>query len=239
MFRHALLAVIIFSVSGCASTSLKNAVPDILKSREQIQVEKTEAALLDIRGSQILKYQNLAKIVPPATKQITGDVAEYRRNFLGIRRGDIVSLLKEFEDREAKLKKDATRAGYFMLGTKSLGIVSGIASAVLVAASPANAATVAGLAALSSGTAAFQDTATEVGYSTVIAQTQLEAMKEATAKAYDELKKVPFDYLDSYAAIATQEQWDAEMRVLGSAIIELEKAVRMTKFEIKISPSST
>ena len=219
---------------GCAT--VKQMVPNALKSNEQIQLEDlTKKKELAIAANAELMGKLESALTTAQDGKLTTDIAKYRRLYLRERQAYVSSLLAEEAEREAQLNKKSKKSGYFALGTKSIGIFSGIASAVLVAASPANAATVAGFGALSSGSAALQDTASSVGYSTVIADAQLEALKTATNTAYLELKNTPWDYLFSLAGSADQTTWDGEMKKLGSAIISIEAAVRFTKFEIKVS----
>ena len=154
-------------------------------------------------------------ILPDSNSVITGDVAQYRRQFLDERRLYVATLVKEYKEREAELNKRAKNAGYFALSTKAAGITSGVAAALLVAASPANAATVAGLSAFSTGTIAFQDTASDIGYTTLISRGQLEALKSDVNAAYLEFKEVPWEYLYSYAGYANQIDWDTQMKALA------------------------
>jgi hypothetical protein len=166
----------------------------------------------------------------------TTPIVEYRRLFLDGRKHYVENvLIAEYDIREAELKKKLNNAGYFALGTKGVGISAGIASAILVTASPANAAIVAGLGALTSGTVAFQDTASSVGYSTAIVQAQIEALKTAVNTAYCNNNDVPWEYLYSYAGCAKQAEWNAKMLKLGQKIESIETAIRFTKYEIKIT----
>lgn len=228
-------------MAGCASVS--DIVPNTIKSDSQIALEKSGKIFGQVESEYKKSRDALSKLA--RSKQdgrMTADVAEYRRTLLDERKAYVSLLIAEARKREAKFSKTARKAGYFAMGTKSVGILSGIAAAVLVAASPANAATVAGLSALSSGTVAFQDTAVEIGLSTVVAEAQREALKGGIYKAYvadanggDSLKDAPWEYLYSLAGNATQEKWNEEMMKLGKAIVTLEAAVRFARFEIKIT----
>lgn len=211
---------------------------NVVKSDEQIEKEKTQEKLEEAQRKQGDKegaLLALSKTVTPPDGPITDAVAQYRRAKLDERKAYVATLIAECENREAELKKKAKRAGYFALGTKGVGVASGITSALLIAVSPANAGIVAGLGAFSSGTAALQDTASSIGYSTVIAEQQLEAHKGSVYKAYTNFGDVPWDYLYSYAGYASQEQWDKEMKQLGKAIVGFEAAIRYTTYEIKFT----
>nr|VFK59000.1 MAG: hypothetical protein BECKTC1821F_GA0114240_102822 [Candidatus Kentron sp. TC] len=229
---------------------MSDIVPDTIKSDEQVAIEASETILTEKQEKRketlkdLLSHEALISHKAPfrhASGQYGGsvvpspDVVENRRKLLKDREAYVSLLIAEARKREAKLNKTARKAGYFAMGTKSVGILSGIASAVLVAASPANAATVAGLSALSSGSAAFQDTAVEIGLSTVVAEAQREALKAGANTAYIELANTPWEYLYSLAGYADQTDWSGEMKKLGAAIVKLEAAIRFTEFEIKIT----
>ena len=165
---------------------------------------------------------------------LTPPMVNYRIKFLNERRAYMNVLVAEFDRREALLERKACNAGYLALGTKATGIGAGIASAILVAASPANAATVAGLGAVGAGSAALQDTAVGIGYSTTVAQAELEAFKTSVGSAYNDLGNAPWEYLYAFSEHANQTDWDAQMKILGAAIVRVESAVRFTKYEVQI-----
>lgn len=218
--------------SGCATL-----VPDFVKSAAQIKLDNATAQLTASQAEQKTQAAKLARAsVPKSDTPITE--AQYRRLFLDERKQYVATLVEEYNQLEAKLEKKARNAGYFALSTKAVGIASGVAAAILVAASPANAATVAGLSALTTGTIAFQDTASDIGYSTLITLGQIEALKTAVNTAYLKFKTVPWEYLYSYAGHANQADWDKEMKGLGGAIVQFEAAVRYTKYEVKVTATS-
>lgn len=144
------------------------------------------------------------------------------------------TLRAELNVKIVSLEKKAMDSGYFDLGATGLGIASGIASAVLVVASPANAATVAGLGAFSSGILAFGDKATEVGYSTIAAHKQISVLKGSAHVAYTGFKKVPWEYLHAIVATADKPKWEKAMETLGAQIVAFEAAVRYTKFDVEL-----
>ncbi len=230
--QKVVFAVSILLLTGCAT--LQSTIPDMFKSDEQVQLDKAKGKLAEAQNDQKIKADHLKGVPVPDIETRKSEVTIYRRAMLDQRRTYVQELIAEYKTREAELKKKAARAGYFALGTKSVAIASGIASAILVAASSANAAIVAGLIALSTGTVAFQDTAEGVGYSTVISEGQLEALKGVVNTAYLKFQDVIWEYLYSYAGYAEQKDWDAEMKKLGSAIVGLEAAIRYTKYEIKV-----
>lgn len=218
------------------------AVPDLIKSHEQIKIDRAEKKLEDnkkdcgTKTKQLeAKLQVVNALMPKTDSPVTEAVAEYRRLLLDDRQCYVQTLLDEHAKNEAILEKKMKNASYLALGTKSIAICSGIASAVLVAASPANAVYVAGLGAVSSGTAAFQETAEGVGISSAIAEEQLEVMKDDVKTAFLKFTAVPWDYLYSFAGYANRSEWDDQMKKLGGVIVELEAAVRFTSYEVKVT----
>ena len=149
------LGVCLLLFGGCAT--IQKAVPDVLKSQEQIKVDQAMEAFEIAQQKQKDLAAALTPHLPAPGGQIANEIITNRRDYLGEREAHVKLLVAEFNLKITALEKKSKKSGYFALGTKGLGIASGIASATLVAASPANAAIVAGLGAFSAGVLVFED----------------------------------------------------------------------------------
>jgi uncharacterized repeat protein (TIGR02543 family) len=238
---------------GC-SIPLRQYIPDMLKSTEQINLEAAKDDLDAARGIYKKRYLQGAgeqktpgasecpKISPPGgeSNAVKPETVKERWQYLDERWAYVEILKCELGVNIASLEKKAKDESTFFLGLKGLGIGSGIASATLAAASPANAAVVAGLTVFTTGTLAFEEKATEVGLSTTVAQKKLDILKGAASEAYKGFASMSSkDYLYAYAKTAEEPEWLTAMATLGSNIVKYEAVVRYTKFEITVTTKST
>ncbi len=112
------------------------------------------------------------------------------------------------------MKEAATRYSVLNFAIGGTGILSGITSAVLVAASPANAAAVAGFNALTTGVVGFQTLAGNEGFSRA-------TVAETHRKVLDELRKSEDEYQGAYAKLtmtASDDGWETSARAAEAAV---------------------
>ena len=102
-------------------------------------------------------------------------------------------------------------------------MLAGVAAAVLVAASPANAATVAGLTAFGSGVTGFQTMAAAEGISR-------EAVARVHATQLDHARKAESAFQAEYLKLvitAPETDWESAARAAESALMRLSSAAML------------
>jgi len=239
--KHLILSLILIVtviVSGCTTL---NIVANTIRSNEQIELNEKEDKYDKVKKEFKAKEANLATTLKEmeislSVKEgkIPAPVVQARRNYLEIKELYVELLKAAIDLKIAGLNKQARQAGYFALGNKAVGIGSGIASAALVVASPANAVWVAGLTTFSTGLIAFEGRAEELGFSTLVANIKNDAIKKKAAKALGGFNEINFEYLYPYSSNATQKDWTTAMQKIGNAILKLEVALRYTPSNVVI-----
>lgn len=112
------------------------------------------------------------------------------------------------------MKEAATRYSALNFAIGGTGILSGITSAVLVAASPANAAAVAGFNALTTGVVGFQTLAGNEGFSRA-------TVAETHRKVLEELRESERQYQAAYVQLtmtASDDGWETSARAAEAAV---------------------
>lgn len=226
-------------LNGCAD------IKTVIESREQIQLDMARDQLKNANDR--YNYVTGRTIVPPgitlpppvcydAANQCTGDCI-WKQRYLDERYAYMAVLKSEMDVQIASLEREAKDAGYFDLSLKGVGIGAGIASAALIVASPANAAWVAGLTAVTTGALAFEDKATEVGISTTIAIQKENVLKGAAGEAFNQFgaPNSSFEYMCDRSRKGTDDEWKTAMDTLGSNIAKFEAAVRYTKLDVTVT----
>ncbi len=244
--KSVIFVVVMLFITGCASvqkttvesqpsdqTIMKSSdgtsVIDFIKSEEQIGLDKAKSKYKDA-----LSEHNVAIKELKPTNVVGMDA---QRAYIKERRAYVEMLKAELDTKIAKLEKKAKNSGYFGLGSKAAGILAGIASAILVAASPANTPYVAGLTGFSTGLIAMEGTISERG---ITAESQIEELKKAAHKSYvDNFREVNFDYLHSLAGTEDNQKWTNEMSKLGKGIVEFESVVKYTGFGVKLNTNNS
>ncbi|MCG8564818.1 MAG: hypothetical protein MI747_07025 [Desulfobacterales bacterium] len=211
------LTAVLFLTCGCSQ--IQHAVPDIIKSNARIQLEK--------KTEELKNAQLQMKALPgtPVSREEQLQAAKTRYELLKA----------EYEYKIACLEQTSRKSNYFFLGSKGLGIAAGVTSAVLVAASPANAAAVAGLTTFSAGLIALEGSATEMGYSSEISKQIIAQYSEKVAENHSEFKDISWEKLYAIQATAPDKDWNTAMGLLGKQLNQFETAVRYKRFHIEVT----
>ncbi|MFN9845216.1 MAG: hypothetical protein ACK539_15490 [Planctomycetota bacterium] len=172
----------------------------------------------------------LAEDLPQDASQLLqqGSAVEYLRTLradrqahLDLLRASHSNVTKGAQEVLASLKEQALGYSTVRLWTGGTGVTAGIAAAVLVVASPANAATVAGLTSLGSGVVGFQASLAAEGMT-----------REAVAKVHEtvrkQVSKADNQFRNAFAKLlpkASLDDWETAAHEAETALLMMASAV--------------
>jgi hypothetical protein len=225
------------SVRTAARSALRSFHPGDLPA--SVRAEFSDKELKSMSGRDGLNEVGAMTITVPDADDIKGlkkPYLEYRLKRLKAQETYVDFLKTKIDQKIARIEKRGRKSSYFGVGSKAAAICAGIASAVLVTASPANAATVAGLNAFTTGAVALESRAAELGFTSTLADQQVNTLKESAGQAYTQFaeKNVSWGYLESFALTANESNWQKAMMELGNAIVRYEAVALYTSFDVNV-----